>query len=153
MSNPYQSPLGEQFANLARQSLDADRRNALAALQGPAISLIVVSVICVGLLAITLPFDILLLATGGLGNLRVDEAKAFQIVFRFIWGLVLMGASAYCIYGAWQMKNLKNFQHAWAAAIVAVIPCLGPCCVLGLPFGAWALAVLARPEIRSRFET
>ena len=51
------------------------------------------------------------------------------------------------------MKNLKGFNHAWIASIVAVIPCLGPCCVLGIPIGAWAIAVLMRPEVQSRFES
>jgi hypothetical protein len=158
MPNPYQSPLSEQFYNQAHQSLSDERERARAAVQGPAVGLLVVSVICVALMALTLPFDLFfLLVAGGMqgrvGGLEVDETKVMQIVIRMIWGVALLAASAYCIYGAWQMKSLKNYTHARNAAVVAVIPCLGPCCVLGIPFGAWALGVLARPEVQARFES
>ncbi len=157
MTNPYQSPLGEQLYNQARQSLADERERARAAVQGPAIALLVVSIISVAALALTLPFDVLLLVVGlsqgRFGGLEVDSVKAMQIVVRMIWGLAILSASAYCIYGAWQMKSLKNFAQARNAAVIAVIPCLGPCCLLGIPFGAWALAVLARPEVQSRFES
>jgi len=154
MSNPYQSPLGEQFANSASQSQATERQSALSAVSGPAIGLIVVSVISVGLLALTIAFDTFLLVSGVAAHMPPDgDDDRGTIVFRTIWGLTILVASAYCIYGAWQMRSLRSFQHAWTAAIIAVIPCLGPCCVLGLPFGAWALAILAKPEIRSRFES
>ncbi len=153
MSNPYQSPLSEQFVNQARQALANERQQALAAVQGPAIALMVVGGISASLLALTIPFDLALLATGGFGPFEVDEGETGKIVIRTIWGLAILAASTYCIFGAWQMKNLKGFNHAWIASIVAVIPCLGPCCVLGIPFGAWAIAVLMRPEVQARFES
>jgi hypothetical protein len=157
MTNPYQSPLSEQFYNQARQSLEAERERARSAVQGPAIGLLVVAILCVALLSITLPFNVFLLVVGGMngrvGGLEVDETKMMQIVIRMMWGVALLAASAYCIYGAWQMKSLRNYTHARNAAVIAVIPCLGPCCVLGIPFGAWALGVLTRPEVQARFES
>jgi hypothetical protein len=35
---------------------------------------------------------------------------------------------------------------------MALIPCLGPCYILGIPAGIWALVVLARPEVREAFD-
>jgi hypothetical protein len=139
--------------NAGHQSLGPERRAALSAVQGPALFLIVVSVICIGLLSITVPIDVLLLTNGRVGFLRLDESKTEVVVIRTIWGLALIVASGYCLFGAWQMMSLKNYQQARYAATVAVVPCLGPCCVLGIPFGAWALSVLARPEIRRSFES
>jgi hypothetical protein len=154
MSNPYQSPQSDpRYAAVHQPQVDP-RAMARAAVQGPAI---VVSILSAATLSLTLPFDVFLLivgtAEGRVGGLEVDSPKAIQIVVRMIWGLLILAASAYCIYGAWQMKSLKNFAQARSAAVVAVIPCLGPCCLLGIPFGAWALAVLARPEVQSRFES
>ncbi len=157
MTNPYQSPLSEQYYNQPRESLADDRERARAAMQGPAIGLLVVSIISVVSLMLTLPIDVLLLWVGTnegrLGGLEIDSTKAMQIVIRMIWSVAILAASGYCIYGAWQMKSLKRFTHARNAAIVAVIPCLGPCCLLGIPFGAWALGIMARPEVQSRFES
>jgi hypothetical protein len=49
------------------------------------------------------------------------------------------------------MQKLSNHGLAMAAAIVAMIPCFSPCCLLGLPFGIWALVMLNKPEVRSQF--
>jgi hypothetical protein len=35
-------------------------------------------------------------------------------------------------------------------AITAVLPC-GPCWILGLPVGIWALVVLSRAEVKEAF--
>jgi hypothetical protein len=38
-----------------------------------------------------------------------------------------------------------------AASIIAIIPCFGPCCCLGIPVGIWALVVINKPEVKSAF--
>jgi len=37
-----------------------------------------------------------------------------------------------------------------AGSIVAMVPC-NICCLLGLPFGIWALVVIVRPEVKDAF--
>lgn len=47
--------------------------------------------------------------------------------------------------GALKMLKLKGYEFAYAAAILAVIPCITPCCggwILGVVFGIWAMNVL-----------
>ena len=47
----------------------------------------------------------------------------------------------------------RNAPHPFrygVAAIIAMIPCHG-CCILGLPFGIWALVVLSAPEVKAAF--
>jgi hypothetical protein len=154
MANPYQSPLSEQFYNQARQQLAGERQQALAAVQGPGIALMIVGGISVAACSMSALFNIGLLASGAAANFDRNGMDPYAVVIvRLCWGLAILAASAYCIFGGWQMKNLTSFTHAWIASIVAVIPCLGPCCVLGIPFGAWAIAVLMRPEVQSRFES
>ena len=55
------------------------------------------------------------------------------------------------IVGGMKMKNLDNYGLAMTAAILGMIPCISPCCLLGLPFGIWALVVLGRPEVKAAF--
>lgn len=63
---------------------------------------------------------------------------------------VLVGA--FIIFGSIKMMKLQSRGLAMATAIVSMIPCLtGCCCVLGLPFGIWALVVLNKPEVKSSF--
>lgn len=62
-------------------------------------------------------------------------------------GLIFAG---FILFGAIRMMALRNYQLAFAASILAMLPCTC-CCVLGLPFGIWALVVLNKPEIKSQF--
>jgi ABC-type uncharacterized transport system permease subunit len=55
------------------------------------------------------------------------------------------------IFGALQMRQLKNYPLAMASAIVVMLPCTGCCCLLGLPVGIWALVTINKPEIKAAF--
>jgi len=57
------------------------------------------------------------------------------------------------LIGAIKMKGLENYGFAIAASKIALIPCIGPCCALSLPFGIWALVVLSDPAVKSSFKT
>lgn len=62
-------------------------------------------------------------------------------------GLLLGGA---VILGALQMKNLGNYGLAMTACILAMIPC-HYCCLIGIPFGIWALITLMQEDVKSAF--
>ena len=68
--------------------------------------------------------------------------------FSNVLTLLLSGLT---FFGALKMKNLENFGLSMAAAIIAIIPCFGPCCCLGIPVGIWSLVVLNKPEVKSAF--
>ncbi len=59
--------------------------------------------------------------------------------------------SGLILAGALKMKKLESFGLAMTASIVAMVPCLSPCCLLGLPIGIWALVVLSKPEVKTAF--
>ena len=65
--------------------------------------------------------------------------------------LIGMAVGALILFGAIRMQKLTSHGLAMTAAIVAIVPCFSPCCLLGIPFGIWALVVLSRPEVRSQF--
>ena len=60
--------------------------------------------------------------------------------------------AAVVLVGAIKMKNLQNYGLAMTSAIIALIPCFSPCCVLGLPFGIWALVVLSDNRVKAAFQ-
>ena len=62
-------------------------------------------------------------------------------------------ASLFVIFAAVRMRQLRAYPLAIAGAIVALIPCLGPCCILGIPFGIWCLIVLLKPEVKAGFQS
>jgi uncharacterized BrkB/YihY/UPF0761 family membrane protein len=146
MSNPYQSP-----ADLP------ETRRSYSAVRSPAFALIIVSIVALVFGGIGLLTDIGLLASGAVDRLEEMNqspiSKHTQITVRMIWGVTLLFASSFILYGAIQMRNLRKFGTARAAAIVAAIPFIGPCCLLGIPFGIWALVALGKPGVKELFET
>jgi hypothetical protein len=68
-----------------------------------------------------------------------------------IGGVIGILLSVLIFIGAMKMKKLESHGLAVAASIVAMIPCISPCCLLGLPIGIWAAVVLFKPEVKSAF--
>jgi hypothetical protein len=68
-------------------------------------------------------------------------------------GLTMMGiaVAVLILYGGLKMRKLEGYNWAIAAAILAMIPCISPCCVIGLPIGIWALSMLLQPEVKAQF--
>jgi predicted Zn finger-like uncharacterized protein len=64
--------------------------------------------------------------------------------------IVLVGLLT--VSGALRMLQLRNYGLALTASILAMLNFGNCCCVLGIPFGIWALIVLLRPEVRAAFE-
>lgn len=65
--------------------------------------------------------------------------------------LIVIAASLVIFVGALKMKNLSGLGWARAGAILAMIPCVSGCCLLGLPIGIWALMVLSNRDVKRAF--
>jgi len=140
------------------QAGGGSRESALQQVKGPAIALKVTAVI--GLITVILGFII------NIGNLAGHQLipqqpmpdPQMQKIFNSLGGGLgivqdVIGAVIAVILwiGAGKMQRLENYQFAMTAAIVGMVPCISPCCVLGIAFGIWALVVLNKPEIKSQF--
>jgi len=121
-----------------------------AAVNGPAIFLMVVGGI--GIVFQILFFLLNLLGAGmgavggreGLGNMMSGGIGMVFNVIGIIIGVVIL-------MGAMKMRKLQSYGFVMAAAVIAMIPCISPCCLLGLPAGIWALIVLMKPEVKAAF--
>jgi hypothetical protein len=60
-------------------------------------------------------------------------------------------SSALILFGALKMRKLESFGLAMTSSIIAMIPCVSPCCLIGLPIGIWSLVILSKPEVKSAF--
>jgi hypothetical protein len=65
--------------------------------------------------------------------------------------LFQLALGAVTFFGGLKMKNLESYGLAMAASIIALIPCFGSCCCIGIPVGIWSLIVLNKPEVKSAF--
>jgi hypothetical protein len=69
------------------------------------------------------------------------------------FGSIGVVVSIVVIVGAMKMKKLENYSLAMVTAVISTIPCLSPCCVLGLPFGIWAMVVLNENSVKAAFRS
>jgi len=81
--------------------------------------------------------------------LNIEEffQGSFAIGSSFI-GIIV---AALIIFASLKMKELKQWGLAFTASILAMVPCISPCCIIGLPVGIWCLVVLTKPEVKNAF--
>ena len=127
---------------------------AAYAVSGPSIGLI-----CVAVIGFLLHAANMLLKILGLGMMAASGQQngmpTWVTMLSGSLGMVFSGigilTSVITFAGALKMKKLENFGLAMAASIIAMIPCIGPCCFIGIPVGIWALVILSKPEVKSAF--
>ena len=117
-----------------------DEAYARNKVQGPAIALMVTFGIALAISLVSLVMFLAMMAQGD-----ADPTALFQFVFS-------VPLSIFVVYGANKMRRLEQHGVATAAAICAMIPCSG-CCILGIPFGIWALTVLNDSYVRGAFRS
>jgi hypothetical protein len=137
------------------------RDEALKALKGPAIALKVTAIIGLVLVVFGLVMNVLALSGVNVnwqpagGDPQMERMFASWNKFGGALGIVtnIIGAivGVVIFMGASKMQKLERHGFALTASILAMIPCVSPCCLLGLPFGIWALVVLNKPEVKSQF--
>jgi uncharacterized membrane protein len=140
--NPYKPP---QELNSIET---VDRKKTFKPLVAPAIALLVSGVLA--LMTRLLFFALVVWAkTYQRGVLAADLSDDFD-KYWYIFVAMFLAALA-TIYGAIQMLRLQHYRACIAGAVIASIPILSPCYILGIPFGIWALAILLRQDTRAAF--
>lgn len=83
----------------------------------------------------------------------VDESQRMVIMIAgVVGGLVGVTLDMLVIFGAYCLQKLTRYPLAMTGAIIACIPCCGPCFVFGIPFGIWALVLLNDSRIKPHFQ-
>ena len=127
--------------------------NAAQAVAAPATGLLITAVIGGFFVFLSLLFN---LFGFSIGSMMAEDAQeqfmhwmsgGFGIASAVL-GLLVAG---FLIYASMEMKKLSQWGLAVGASVVAMLPCVSPCCLIGLPVGIWCLVVLTKPEIKSAF--
>ena len=154
-----------EFATVAQPTpsgtpYTASTGNAEALVSGPATALMVVGIICVLAAIWGLLSNLLGLGMGAMGNRGGGQGMPPQMeqwmqmtqggvgIFFSVLGLAI---SAFIIFASTKMKKLESYGMVMTATIVSMVPCISPCCCVGLPIGIWVLIVLCKPEVKSAF--
>lgn len=126
---------------------------AQSRVSGPATAMIISSAISGVLLLLALVFDIWLLLSGAAAERTRPGGMSgeSQVLIRAVWCLLMVVAHVVILAGAVGMKGLRSRGLSMTACILALIPCCGPCFVLGIPFGIWGLMALNDPKVQRAF--
>lgn len=133
---------------------EAGRAQAIAEVTGPAIGLIVTASLgfFISLAGLIMTLAGSTMQSMNSGNPQMDRLfrslSTGSSMIRIVAALVLSGV---VLYGALKMKKLEKYGLAMGVSILAMIPCISPCCLVGLPIGIWALVVLNKPEVKGYF--
>jgi membrane protein insertase Oxa1/YidC/SpoIIIJ len=135
------------------QQITPTTPDAVRQVSGPSTGLLITGII--GAIFSLATFFSLIIGAG----LSTVWWKDIPDVYGEIWeGAAGMGSSfvgilvaAFIIYAALKMKELNHWGLTMAASILAMIPCISPCCIIGLPIGIWCLVVLTKPEVKAAF--
>jgi len=126
---------------------------SLDQVNGPAIGLIITSILGFLFQAVSLISNLVMGASFMSGGQIANEAlvKWFSGAIGVGMNIIAILVSGFVLFGALKMRKLENYGLVMTATIMAMIPCISPCCFIGLPIGIWALVVLSKPEVKSAF--
>ena len=85
------------------------------------------------------------------------DAEQFQAIQMFsggvgiVAGIIGIAVGIVILVAAGKMKKLEGYGLAVTASVLAMIPCVSPCCLVGLPIGIWSLVVLMNEDVKSAF--
>ncbi len=86
-----------------------------------------------------------------MAEFMMQFAEITQGPLGLVLGIAQLVVGGVIVAGAIKMKNLQAYGFALTATILAMIPCLSNCCIIGLPIGIWALVVLMNDEVKQSF--
>lgn len=150
--NPY-TPQSNSPGQLPNQGGGA---SASSKVKGPALGMLISTSVGMLLALLGLALNILGLSLFAVAADQAPTPEFASVVGQGVAGLIqgligLIGGGV-IIFGCIKMMKLQSYGFAFTTSILAMIPCISPCCLLGIPFGIWGLVVLNDPLVRNSFK-
>ncbi len=149
MSYGYESPPPSPYGAGSNSGL------AESKVAGPAIAMIVIAALGIMLQIFNLLLNIFAGGLGGVAATQGGGEEAIPLLFQAGIGIAgsVLGIifGAVIIFGALKMKGMRSYGFAMAAAVMIMLPCISPCCILGMPVGLWALITLNDDQVKGSF--
>jgi hypothetical protein len=137
----------------------SDRERAREMVSGPATGLLVTGIIC---LIVSILNTVMSLTGAGFqpppGEIPPEMQPIFDMLQKMqgpvaiITSILGIGISALIIFAAQKMRALQSYALVVTGAVLAIVPCISPCCCIGIPVGIWVLVVLFKPEVKAMFQ-
>ena len=121
--------------------------------QMPGLLLMIVGIVGAVLQILSVVMNLIGVSFGAVGASEAPEfvTQMMTGVIGLVLSVVGLAVGLFIAYAGMQMRQLRNYTLSMIGAIVAMSPCISPCCCLGLPVGIWALVVLLKRGGRDSF--
>lgn len=148
--NPYSAPAGG----------NVPIKDPLERVKGPAVGIVVTSVIGIILAVLNLVMNLVGVGVGAAGAAGAIDGMGDTSELASLMGQGLLGVvqsiagmlvGVVCLLGGNKMRKLEAYNFSMISTVLIMVPCLSPCCILGLPFGIWGLIVLNDAAVKSAF--
>lgn len=134
-----------------------DLELARSKVQGPAIGLIVIAILSVLQTLLNVVYSLAMGAEGyaqsminaGVPPEMVGMLSNIGVGCGGCLGLILNGVT---LFAGLKMRNLQSYGLCIAGSVLALLPCGGFCCCLGLAVGIWSLVTLSREDVKAAFQ-
>jgi hypothetical protein len=82
-----------------------------------------------------------------------QNKTAANSAINMLYPVLVIAANGFILFGALKMKQAQAYSVAFAASIIAAVPCCftSCCCITSMPAGIFALVVLMKPEVKNIF--
>ena len=158
-SFPELSTTSQQAPSIAPLSAAQPATNAAALVSGPATGLMIVGIFCALAAVLGLVSNVLGIGAGAMnqpgGAGMPPQLEQWVKMTSGGVGIALnvlgLAVSGLIIFASGRLRRLQSYGMVMAATIISMVPCLSPCCCVGLPVGVWILIVLMKPEVKSAF--
>ena len=134
--------------------LPVDSARALNLVRGPAIFLLVLSIldILVSVLGMVMSFfQTALLSLPNLPQANVELQRQITMLFSLPANAAGLVIAVICLFGSLRMLKLQSYGLAMTAAVLMVLPCGTCCCCVNIGAAIWVLVVLSKPEVKAAF--
>jgi hypothetical protein len=138
---------GDYYGAIRRRRTE-DHASKLTA---PALCMIIVSLISFLSWALYCPFNLYVVFNNPERQFKRDEEKVGEFIGAGVVVPLIALSSLATGIGGILMKTRTSYAGAMIGAVVACIPGCSPCCIVGIPFGVWALMTLNDPGVKAVF--
>jgi len=140
-TNPYQTPSGA----------GGSRSDAAEKLKLPAILMMVSMGLGIAAQILSLALNVLGAGVGAAAGGDEGMMNILSGTIGMVFNVIGMAIGGFVIFGMLKMMKLQSLGLVKGALIVGMVPCVSPCCLLGLPIGIWAMMTINKPEVSSQF--
>ena len=131
--------------------MDTDNAAEKSLVKAPAIAILISNGIGMLLALVTLVLNIVGVGMGAASGMEQGMGLVAEGAIGVVQSVLGLAIGSAIIVGILKMMKLQSYGFAMTATILAMIPCLSPCCLLGLPFGIWGIVILCKPEVKEAF--